>query len=84
MDRKTADKWRPFLNVMARINMEIDVAETCLYEPTRVELGRKELYELKRDWRDELEFDAETGKVPLRVCGLEIVRADATEHLKLY
>ena len=26
MDRKTADAWRPFLNIMARINMEIDLA----------------------------------------------------------
>ena len=51
VSRKTADKWKPFLNIMARINMEIDIAETCLYEPTTVELGRKELYELKRDWR---------------------------------
>lgn len=83
MDRKTADKWRPFLNVMARINMEIDVAETCLYEPTTVELGRKELYELKRDWRDELEF-ADDQKTPTRVCNLAIVQADATEHLKVF
>jgi len=83
VNKQTLENWKPFLNVMARINMEIDVAETCLYEPTHVELGRKELYELKRDWRDELAF-ASDGKTPESVAGLTIVRVDATEHLKVF
>ena len=77
-----AEGWRDLLNVMARLDMELDIARTCLHEPTHVELGRKEIYELKRDWADKLAF-ASDGKTPERVLGLEIVRVDATSHLAL-
>ena len=50
MNRQTANNWRPFLNIMQRVAVEVDIARTCLREPTHVRLGRKELYELKRDW----------------------------------
>lgn len=77
-----AEGWRPLLNVMARLDMELDIARTCQFEPTHVELGRKELYELKRDWADELAF-ASDGKTPESVLGLTIVRVDATSHIVL-
>jgi hypothetical protein len=86
MDKKTAEQWRPFLNVMQRLDMELRVWDTTRPSapgPTSVELGRKELYELKRDWRDELAF-ASDGKTPESVAGLTIVRVDATEHLKVF
>lgn len=82
MDRKALNAWRPFLNVMQRVEMEVDVARTCLREPTVVQLGRKELYELKRDWSHELVFDPD-GKTPERVLNLKIQRVDATSFLNL-
>ena len=83
MDKKTLENWKPFLNVMQRLAMELDIARTCLREPTHVELGRKELYELKRDWADKLAF-ASDGKTPESLLNLTIIRVDATEHLKVY
>ena len=66
MDKQTANNWRPFLNVMQRLDMELEIARTCLREPTHVRLGRKELYELKRDWSVYLEF-ADDGKTPTHI-----------------
>ena len=83
MDKKTLENWKPFLNVMQRLAMELDIARTCQREPTHVELGRKELYELKRDWADKLAF-ASDGKTPESLLNLTIIRVDATEHLKVY
>lgn len=82
MDRKALNAWRPFLNVMQRVAVELDIARTCLREPTRVRLGRKELYELKRDWSSMLAF-ASDEKTPEQVHGLVIERVNETEWLEV-
>ena len=82
MNRQTANNWRPFLNVMQRIAIELEIARTCLREPARVRLGRKELYELKRDWGSMLAF-ASDGKTPEQVNGLVIERVNETEWLEV-
>ena len=82
MDKQTANNWRPFLNVMQRVAVEVDIARTCLREPTRVRLGRKELYELKRDWQGMLAF-ASDEKTPEQVLGLVIERVNETEWLEV-
>ena len=78
---KARENWKPFLNVMQRLNMDLDVMLTCLQEPLAVELGRKELYELKRDWHYMLEVD-DKGNV-IKVKGLLVVALSVTEHLKV-
>ena len=75
-----AENWRPLLNVMARLDMELDIARTCQFEPTTLCIGRKEMYELKRDWREWL---AEQPDGTLRVRGLLVQVVDATSELFL-
>ena len=81
LPNEVRNNWRPFLNVMQRLNMDLDVMLTCLQEPLAVELGRKELYELKRDWHYMLEVD-DKGNV-IKVKGLLVVALSVTEHLKV-
>lgn len=81
LPNEVRNNWRPFLNVMQRLNMDLDVMLTCLQEPLAVELGRKELYELKRDWHYALEV-YDKGNV-LRVKGILVVAIPMTEHLKV-
>ncbi len=81
MDRKVANNWRPFLNVMQRLDMEVEIARTCQREPKRVRLGRKELYELKRDWGSMLAFASDEKKFE-QVLGLVIERVNETEWLE--
>ena len=81
LSNEVRKNWRPFLNVMQRLNMDLDVMLTCLQQPVCVELGRKELYELKRDWHYTLEVD-DKGNV-LRVKGILVVALPVTEHLKV-
>ena len=81
-NKKMAENWQPYLNVMQRVAVELEIARTCLREPTVVQLGRKELYELKRDWAHKLVFNPD-GKTPERVLNLKIQRVDATSFLNL-
>jgi len=67
---------------MQRVAVEVDIARTCLREPTRVRLGRKELYELKRDWPGMLAF-ASDEKTPEQVLGLVIEQVNETEWLEV-
>ncbi len=55
MDKVMLENWRPHLNVMQRVNVELDIARTCLREPLTCYVGRKEFYELKRDWKEFLQ-----------------------------
>ena len=80
MDKQTASNWRPFLNVMQRLDMELDVARTCQHEPQAVYVGRKENYELKRDWASYLDM-ATDGTYKVR--GLTVVLVDKTEWLEV-
>lgn len=88
MDRKVLNAWRPFLNVMQRLDMEIEIARTCQREPKLVRLGRKELYELKRDWGVYLSF-VDDGKTPVHigvgspVVWLELEQVNETEWLEV-
>lgn len=88
MDRRVANNWQPFLNVMQRIAVELDIARTCQREPGCVRLGRKELYELKRDWLAYMEF-ADDNKTPISVgvgtpiVWLEIVPVNETMWLEV-
>lgn len=72
--------WRGMLNVMQRLDVEIEIARTCQREPHAVYVGRKENYELKRDWQLFLTTDVE-GRVFVR--GLRVVVVDETEHLEV-
>ena len=73
---------------MQRVAVEVDIARTCLREPTRVRLGRKELYELKRDWLAYLVL-AEDEKtitqfgVGMPVAWLNVERVNETEWLEV-
>ena len=80
MDSQTLNAWRPFLNVMQRLDVEVEIARTCQREPRAVYVGRKENYELKRDWQTHLSTDVE-GRVFVR--GLLVVVVDKTEHLEV-
>ena len=74
------DAWQPFLNVMQLIDMEIEILHTCLTEPTNLFVGRKELYELKRDWSSHITVNAEGS---LTVRNLTIVQVDQTSFLRI-
>ena len=81
MNRQTANNWRPFLNVMQRLDMEIEIARTCQREPRTAYVGRKENYELKRDWASHLDRTAADGTYKVR--GLTVVLVDKTEGLEV-
>jgi hypothetical protein len=66
---------------MQRLDMEVEIARTCQREPKRVRLGRKELYELKRDWGSMLAFASDEKKFE-QVLGLVIERVNETEWLE--
>ena len=70
--------WQPFLNVMQLIDMEIEILHTCLTEPKNLFIGRKELYELKRDWSSHITVNADGS---LTVRNLTIVQVDQTSFL---
>ena len=72
--------WQPFLNVMQLIDMEIEIARTCLYEPTNLFVGRKELYELKRDWSSYITTQNDGS---LTVRNLTVVPVDQTSFLRI-
>lgn len=72
--------WWPFLNVMQRLNVIIDAAQASKKDPQVVRIGRKENYELKRDWRSVLEF-ASDGTYKLH--GLRVEVVDETEWVEV-
>ena len=81
-DEKTnlRNAWQPFLNVMQLIDMEIEILHTCLTEPTNLFVGRKELYELKRDWSSYITTQNDGS---LTVRNLTIVQVDQTSFLRV-
>ena len=72
--------WQPFLNVMQLVDMEIEILQTCLTTPTNLFVGRKELYELKRDWASYITVNA-SGSLTVR--GLAVVQVDQTSFLRV-
>lgn len=72
--------WSGMLNVMQRVDVELEIARTCQREPKTLYVGRKENYELKRDWNVWLTTDLQ-GNLWLR--NLRVVVVDATEHLEV-
>ena len=72
--------WQPFLNVMQLIDMEIEILHTCLTEPKNLFVGRKELYELKRDWSSYITVNTEGS---LTVRNLTVVQVDQTSFLRV-
>ena len=72
--------WQPFLNVMQLIDMEIEILQTCLTTPKNLFVGRKELYELKRDWASHITVNAEGS---LTVRNLTVVQVDQTSFLRV-
>ena len=70
--------WQPFLNVMQLVDMEIEILHTCLTTPTNLFVGRKELYELKRDWSSYIIVNADGS---LTVRNLTVVQVDQTSFL---
>lgn len=81
MDRKALNAWRPFLTVMQRLDAEVDIARTCQREPRTAYVGRKENYELKRDWASHLDTTAADGTYKVR--GLTVVLVNETEWLEV-
>ena len=88
-----AEGWRDILNVMARVDMELECwhalhastpeetqSATNELRPTTLCVGRKEMYELKRDWREWLN---EQPDGTLCVRGLRVQVVDATSELFL-
>ena len=72
--------WQPFLNVMQLIDMEIEIARTCLREPKNLFVGRKEMYELKRDWSSYITTQSDGS---LTVRNLTVVPVDQTSFLRI-
>ena len=70
--------WQPFLNVMQLVDMEIEILRTCLTEPTNLFVGRKELYELKRDWSSYITTQSD-GSLTIR--NLTVIQVDQTSFL---
>lgn len=71
--------WQPFLNVMQLIDMEIEILHV-LTEPTNLFVGRKELYELKRDWASHITTQNDGS---LTVRNLNVVQVDQTSFLRI-
>ena len=72
--------WQPFLNVMQLIDMEIEIARTCMREPKNLFVGRKEMYELKRDWSSYITTQNDGS---LTVRNLTVVQVDQTSFLRV-
>ena len=81
-DEKTnlRNAWQPFLNVMQLIDMEIEIARTCMREPKNLFVGRKEMYELKRDWSSYITTQNDGS---LTVRNLTVVQVDQTSFLRV-
>ena len=47
---KWRNNWTPFLNIAQLVDLELEIARTCQQLPVKLVLGRKQWYEVKRDW----------------------------------
>ena len=47
---KWRNNWTPFLNVAQLVDLELAIARMCQQLPVKLVLGRKQWYEVKRDW----------------------------------
>lgn len=87
-----AKNWQPFLNVAQLIDMELEIARTCQQLPVKLLVGRKQWYELRRDWAHLLETRQEDDPINSSNSNkvlktffnkLEVELIDATDRLVL-
>ena len=82
---KWRNNWTPFLNIAQLVEMELEIARTCQQLPVKLVLGRKQWYEVKRDWARlvQMHHQDASGNVKYSFMDLPVELADATDRLVL-
>ena len=77
--------WTPFLNVAQLVDLELEIARTCQQLPVKLVLGRKQWYEVKRDWARLVQtHHTSTGVIAQYTFqGIPVELADVTDRLVL-
>ena len=82
---KWRNNWTPFLNVAQLVELELEIARTCQQLPVKLVLGRKQWYEVKRDWARLVQMHHTSTGVLAQYTfqGILVELADATDRLVL-
>lgn len=73
-------EWEPYLNVMQKIDMFFKVQGVAKNDFKNLLIGRKENYELKRDWKKHIKLSAD-GKNVIFVNDIPVKVIDQTTFL---